>query len=88
MTNDPDPLTLYTQTGCADSLRVRDLLVERGVDFVERDVTSDIEAAMALYRTGTFATPLLIIGETRVLGFQPAEIKAAFAVDGVEVNTI
>ena len=79
MSGPHEDVVLYTQAGCADSPRVRDWLVARGVAFVERDVTGDPDAAMALYRTGTFATPLLVIGQTRLLGFRPAEIDAALA---------
>ncbi len=73
------PLTpvLYTQTGCADSDRVRDWLTERDVAFTERDVSHDPEAADALYATGVFATPLLLLGERHVLGFRPAALSAA-----------
>ncbi|MBA2755226.1 MAG: hypothetical protein H0U40_12310 [Chloroflexia bacterium] len=66
---------------------MRDWLVERGIPFVERNVTGDLDAAMALYRTGTFATPLLVVGETRVLGFRPAEIEAAAPPRAVESRT-
>ncbi len=63
--------TLYTQTGCAESVRVRDWLTKRAVAFSERNVSHDPEAAEALYATGIFATPLLLVGERRVLGFRP-----------------
>lgn len=68
---------LYTQRGCGDSARVRRWLTERGIAFTERDVSDDHEAAQALYRTGIFATPLLVVGETRLLGFRPRELAAA-----------
>jgi len=75
--------TLYTVGDCDESPRVRAWLVERGVAFVERDITDDAEAALALYRTGTFATPLLVVGDTRVLGFRREAIAAALAGNGV-----
>ena len=75
-----DAAILYTQAGCADSARVRAWLTERGVAFAERDVTTDPEAARALYEGGTFATPLLLAGGAKVLRFRPRE--SAAAVDG------
>ena len=66
-----DAAILYTQAGCADSARVRAWLTERGVAFVERDVTSDPEAAQALYATGVFATPLVVVEAEQELGFRP-----------------
>ena len=71
------PVTLYTQAGCAESARVRAWLAERGVAFTEREVTTDPDAARALYATGVFATPLLVVGEERVLGYRPRALTAA-----------
>ena len=73
---------LYTQTDCADSAaegaRVRTWLAERGVPFAERNVTGDLAAAQALYATGIFATPLVISGNAKVLGFRADELAAVF----------
>jgi glutaredoxin len=68
---------LYTQTGCAESARVRTWLAERGVPVVEHNVTGNLTAARALAATGVFATPLLIVGRRRVLGYRPAALQAA-----------
>ncbi len=74
-------LILYTQTGCADSDRVRSWLTERDVAFTERNASTDLEAAQALYATGTFATPLFVVGQTKVLGFRPERLVAALGED-------
>ena len=75
--------TLYSQPGCVDSGKVRQLLRAHGVPFVERDVSRDAEAAAALARTGIFATPLLMIGERTVFGYRAAAIEAALADAGL-----
>ena len=72
----PEPI-LYTQAGCAESAKVRAWLADRGIAFVERDATADPDAARALYATGVFATPLLVVGDRTVLGFRPDEIATA-----------
>ncbi len=74
--NDPSPPILYTQPGCADSAKVRAWLTARGVTFTERSVT-DQETAEALAATGIFATPLLVVGSTQVLGFRPERLTEA-----------
>lgn len=74
---------LYTQTGCADSRRVRSWLTERGVPFVERNVTGDLAAAEALAATGLFVTPLLVVGGCRVVGFRPRNLAAAVRPEGI-----
>jgi glutaredoxin len=75
---EPTPV-LYTQTGCADSRKVRDWLSERGVAFVERNVTGDLDAANELLATGTFATPLFVVDDEQVFGFRPDNLAAALA---------
>lgn len=70
---------LFTQDGCDDSRRVRAWLAERGIPFVERNVTADPDAARALAATGTFATPLLVAGGRVVLGFRPAALVEALS---------
>lgn len=69
--------TLFTQPGCGESARVRTWLTERGIAFAERSVADDLAAAEALAATGTFATPLLVVGQTQVLGFRPERLVAA-----------
>ena len=71
--------TLYTQRGCRDSAKVRRWLTARGVPFVERNVTGDEAAARALLATGVFGTPLLVVGDAKVIGFRPAELANALA---------
>ena len=68
---------LYTQAGCAESAKVRAWLAERRLPFTERDAGGDPDAARALAVTGTFATPLLVVGDERVLGFRPEELTEA-----------
>ncbi|MDP9358538.1 MAG: glutaredoxin family protein [Chloroflexota bacterium] len=75
------PPTLYTQPGCDQSARVRTWLTERGIPFTERSVSDDLAAAEALVATGIFATPLLVVGEMRVLGFRPEQLRVALETD-------
>ncbi len=62
---------LYTQTDCPDSTKVRAWLTEQRIPFVERAVTDDAEAARELQATGVFATPLVVVGDAKLLGFKP-----------------
>ncbi len=70
----PEMPTLYTQPGCGESARVRAWLTERSIAFVERSVADDLAAAQALASSGIFATPLLVVGQTQVLGFRPERL--------------
>lgn len=75
---EPEP-TLYTQAGCAESAKVRAWLTDHGIPFIERDASADPEAASALAATGIFATPLLVVGHKKVLGFRPEALSALTA---------
>ncbi len=81
--DDPVPV-LFTQAGCGDSRKVRDWLDAHQVAFTERNVTGDEAAARELLATGVFGTPLLVVGNTNVLGFRPAPLAAAL---GISENT-
>jgi hypothetical protein len=72
---------LYTQDGCSESAQVRVWLNERDVAFRERNASSDAAVARALAATGTFATPLFVVGEQKVLGFRPEALAAALRAD-------
>ena len=50
--------------------------MDHGVSFIERDASADPDAAQALAATGTFATPLLVMGDDRVLGFREQALSA------------
>ena len=71
----PGPV-LYTQANCAESAEVRAWLTDHGVAFTERDASRDPESAAALAATGTFATPLFVVGHEKVLGFRPEALAA------------
>lgn len=76
MSDTPPEPTLYTQAGCAESVKVRTWLTDHGIAFTEQDSSRDPEAAEALAATGTFATPLVVVGHEKVLGFRPEQLAA------------
>lgn len=67
------PVTLYTGSDCAPCLSARSLLVNRGVPFTERSVTTneDIEALRKL--SGDTSLPYGTIGTQRMVGFSDTE---------------
>lgn len=75
-------LILYTQPGCGESAKVRAWLTEHGIAFTERDASADPAAAAALAATGTFATPLVVVGKRTIVGFRPAAMEAALKTSG------
>ena len=65
-------ITIYTQPSCADCASLKAFLRQRGVDFVEKDVTADPEAMDELRElAGRFATPAIVLNDEVILGFAP-----------------
>jgi glutaredoxin 3 len=61
---------LYTSPACPHCPEARAFLVEKGVDFIEFDVTTDFEALrLMLTMTGRTDVPTLIAGYHAVVGF-------------------
>lgn len=67
------PVTLYTGENCAPCTSARNMLLQRGVPFTERTVTSneDIDALQRL--SGANSLPYGTIGGQKLLGFSELE---------------
>jgi glutaredoxin len=69
-------ITIFSQPGCPTCMQVKSYLSGRSLTYIERDITQD-EAAMAeLYERGYSATPLTLIGEVEVLGFNRTKLES------------
>jgi glutaredoxin len=54
-------------------------LSQRGVPYTEKNVARDPEAVQELMSMGLRSLPVIIIGDTRLSGFNPAAIDEALA---------
>ena len=55
--------------------RVKEFLSQRGVDFVDRDITTDEEAIAELDELGYMTTPVTVIDGEVVIGFNPTKFE-------------
>jgi len=63
---------LYTIPSCPHCPGARAYLVAKGVDFIEFDVSTDVEALrLMLSMTGRTQVPTIIAGYRAVVGFNP-----------------
>lgn len=75
---------LYGQQGCPGTSRARRYLMAAGVPWREYDIGQDAEARLAMRRFGAFATPLVVVAQrVPLLGFDPEELEAALAQEGL-----
>jgi len=71
------PVTLYTATACPACDQGRDFLKRRGIAFVEKTVGSDADEARLKEAGSDGRVPLLLVGRTKLLGFQGEDWSAA-----------
>jgi glutaredoxin len=62
-------LTVFTMPGCPYCAGVKDYLSQRGLDYVERNITRDETAYADLKALGTMSTPVVVLGDRVVVGF-------------------
>jgi glutaredoxin 3 len=58
-------------------------LSQKGVAFTEKNVGRDPQARQELLSLGLTSLPVVIVGEQRLSGFNPARIDAALAAAGL-----
>jgi glutaredoxin-like protein NrdH len=78
----PPAITLYTQPDCHACTLVKDLLTARGIVFTERDIVADATALAAVRALGALSTPVTVIGEAVVIGFNRRKLDAALTPPG------
>jgi glutaredoxin 3 len=54
-------------------------LSQRGIPYTEKNVARDPEAVQELMSMGLRSLPVIVIGETRLSGFNPTAIDEALA---------
>ena len=62
---------------------VKVYLSRKGIPFTERNVSTDRDALKHLVGMGYRTTPVTVIGEEKVVGYNPAKLDAALKAAGV-----
>ncbi len=69
-------IILYTHSMCSDSPKVRDWLLRRGIQFTERQIDKDADAAGDLQAdTGDVVIPRVVAPAGVVTGFDPEMLE-------------
>ncbi len=72
----PD-VTVYSSNMCSTCEMVKQFLVLRGVEFTEKNVSVDADGRAELIALGYDATPVTVIGDQVLEGFDTGEIDTA-----------
>ncbi len=84
MNSPPTPaVTVYSTAFCPPCDRLKAHLGELGVAFTLRDPMMDEEAAEFLESRHLRTTPVLTVGDTVVVGFDPAEVDGVLRSAGL-----
>jgi len=70
-------VTVYHQNGCSPCHSAMEFLKQKGVPFVAKNVSDDVEAQQELLALGSRSTPTINIGDEILIGFSPSKIVKA-----------
>ncbi len=73
-------IRIFSQPTCPACNELKDYLKKKGVDFVDMDVTSNREALDEMIKVHKVrVTPLLLVGDKKIIGFDPVEVDKVLA---------
>jgi glutaredoxin 3 len=73
-------VVVYSTPGCPYCKMVKEYLSQKGLTFMEHDLSKDISKAREMVeKTGQMGVPVVIIGENIVVGFNKAKIDELLA---------
>ncbi len=69
-------VTIYTTPTCHFCHAAKDYFAEKGVEYTEKDVASDLEARKEMLdKSGQMGVPQILIGDELVVGFDQGRIE-------------
>ena len=72
-------ITVYSSNMCGACEMVKAFLDLRNVKFVEKNVSTDLDGRAELIGMGFDSTPITVIGNQKLTGFDTASIDTALA---------
>lgn len=66
-------IILYGHQGCPGTRAAKGYFKQHRMDYVHMDIGADPVARTEFQALGGFATPLILVNEQRLLGFDPEE---------------
>ena len=67
---------IYTSTNCMHCHNAKEFFTNNNIDFVEHNISKDIEAKRTLMSKGYRAVPLIVIDGEEMLGFDEEKVKS------------
>jgi len=70
-------VVVFTMSGCPHCAGVKEYLGQKGVEYTERNVLEDDQAMADFRQMGFRGTPVTLVGEVAVIGFDKEKLDAA-----------
>jgi len=67
-------VVVYSSTTCHYCKVAKEYLNEKGIEFIEKNVSTDMDARKELMKMGFMGVPVIQIGEETIEGFNKAEL--------------
>ncbi len=69
----PKQIILYSAPGCEGCAQAKQFFSEQGISYTERDISTD--EMTELQRRGIRGTPVIVVGDKVMVGFNPDKLK-------------
>lgn len=69
-------VVVYSSSTCPYCTLVKDFLDSKGVNYIEKNISVDIEARKELMKMGHMGVPVTIINGTEIVGFNKDELES------------
>jgi len=71
----PKKVVVYTSETCPHCTSAKNFLKEKGVEFEEKNVSTDAEARNELMKMGFMGVPIILVDDETVEGFNKGKLE-------------
>ncbi|MGX8796952.1 glutaredoxin family protein [Fusibacter sp. JL298sf-3] len=68
-------VVVFSSNSCGYCTMAKEYLNEKGIEFTERNVSTDVEARKELMAKGFMGVPVIYVGEEIIQGFDKAKLE-------------
>ena len=68
-------IVVYSSNTCPHCVTAKDYLKSKGIDFVEKNVSTDMDARTELMGMGYMGVPIIMVDDKVIEGFNKAKLE-------------
>lgn len=73
-------IEIYTSDSCQYCHIAKEFFQENNIEYVEHNVSKDVEARKALMKKGYMSVPVIVINGEEILGFDQDKVRSMLGV--------